>query len=91
MNKISRQATNVFCPQTLFLYGTCKEDRPPYFGLFCWFSYYWDGEFGVMMSILNWRSQEAFLSMMEKFSCAEYAMHFIMRNSQTKKYPSVID
>lgn len=51
MNKISRQATNDFCPQTLFLYGTYKEDHTPDFGLFCWFSYCWDGELGAMMCI----------------------------------------
>ncbi len=51
MAKISRQATNDFCPQTLFLYGTYKEDDTPDFGLFCWFSYCWDGELGVMMCI----------------------------------------
>ncbi|MCL1877713.1 MAG: hypothetical protein FWF80_02530 [Defluviitaleaceae bacterium] len=39
---------NEFCPQTLFLYGTYKEDCSPNFGLFCWFSYYWDSELGVM-------------------------------------------
>lgn len=43
MAKIARQATNDFCPQTLFLYGTYKEDGTPDFGLFCWFSYCWDG------------------------------------------------
>ena len=37
MAKISRQGTNDFCPQTLFLYGTYKEDGAPDFGLFCWF------------------------------------------------------
>jgi len=42
---------NDFCPQTLFLYGTYKEDGSPNFGLFCWFSYYWDAEFGVMACI----------------------------------------
>jgi len=51
MAKISRQATNDFCPQTLFLYGTYKEDKTPDFGLFCWFSYCWDGELGIMMCI----------------------------------------
>ena len=51
MAKISRQATNDFCPQTLFLYGTYKEDKTPDFGLFCWFSYCWDGQLGVMMCI----------------------------------------
>lgn len=51
ISKISRQATNDFCPQTLFLYGTYKEDKTPDFGLFCWLSYCWDGEAGVMMCI----------------------------------------
>lgn len=51
MAKISKQATNDFCPQTLFLYGTYAEDRTPDFGLFCWFSYFWDGELGIMMCI----------------------------------------
>ncbi len=51
MAKISRQATNDFCPQTLFLYGTYKEDGSANFGLFCWFSYCWDSELGAMMCI----------------------------------------
>lgn len=51
MNKISVPITNDFCPQTLFLYGTYGEDKAPDFGLFCWFSYYWDKELGVMMCI----------------------------------------
>lgn len=53
MSKISKKATNDFCPQTLFLYGTYKEDGTPNFGLFCWFSYCWDGELGVMMCIAD--------------------------------------
>lgn len=51
MEKISVGPENKFCPQTLFLYGTYKEDGTPNFGLFCWFSYYWDGELGVMACI----------------------------------------
>ena len=43
--------TNKFCPQTLFVYGTYKEDGTPNFGLFCWFSYCWDGEMHVMACI----------------------------------------
>lgn len=44
--------SNDFCPQTLFLYGTYKEDGTPDFGLFCWFSYCIDGgELGVMACI----------------------------------------
>ena len=51
MTKISRHATNDFCPQTLFLYGTYKEDHTPDFGLFCWFSYCWDKELCAMICI----------------------------------------
>lgn len=51
MAKRSMPATNDFCPQTLFLYGTYKEDGTPNFGLFCWFSYYWDTDLGVMACI----------------------------------------
>lgn len=51
MSKISKQTTNDFCPQTLFLYGTYKEDQTPDFGLFCWFSYCWDKELGAMICI----------------------------------------
>ncbi len=51
MSKISTEITNDFCPQTLFLYGTYKEDGTPNFGLFCWFSYYWDTDLGVMACI----------------------------------------
>lgn len=49
--KISVPVSNDFCPQTLFLYGTYKEDGTPNFGLFCWFSYCWDAELGVMACI----------------------------------------
>jgi len=49
--KRSLPITNNFCPQTLFLYGTYREDGAPNFGLFCWFSYYWDAEMGVMACI----------------------------------------
>lgn len=49
--KISVPISNDFCPQTLFLYGTYKEDGTPDFGLFCWFSYYWDSELGIMACI----------------------------------------
>ncbi len=51
MSKVSVPVSNNFCPQTLFLYGTYKEDGTPNFGLFCWFSYYWDAELGVMACI----------------------------------------
>ncbi len=51
MNKISIAPTNDYCPQTLFLYGTFDENGKADFGLFCWFSYVWDGELGVMACI----------------------------------------
>lgn len=51
MSKKSMPISNDFCPQTLFLYGTYKEDGTPNFGLFCWFSYYWDKELGIMACI----------------------------------------
>jgi len=49
--KKSISASNDFCPQTLFLYGTYKEDNTPNFGLFCWFSYFWDNGLGIMTAI----------------------------------------
>ena len=51
MKKISVKPTNDYCTQTLFLYGTYNEDGKADFGLFCWFSYTWDGELGVMACI----------------------------------------
>lgn len=51
MKKISLAPTNDFAPQTLFLYGTYGERDEPDFGLFCWISYLWDGELGVMACI----------------------------------------
>ena len=51
MSKISKTPTNDFCPQTLFLYGTYDNEGKADFGLFCWFSYIWDGELGVMACI----------------------------------------
>lgn len=49
--KKSIDISNHFCPQTLFVYGTTKEDGTPNFGLFSWFSYYFDQEMGVMACI----------------------------------------
>jgi len=51
MSKISITPTNDYCPQTLFLYGTYDDEGKADFGLFCWFSYIWDGELGVMACI----------------------------------------
>jgi len=51
MEKVSTGPSNQACPQALFLYGTYKEDGAPNFGLFCWFSYCWDTDLGVMCCI----------------------------------------
>lgn len=51
MKKISVPATNDICPQTLFIYGTMNSDSTPDFGLFCWFSYCWFDQLGVICSI----------------------------------------
>lgn len=51
MSKISTSISNDFCPQTHFVYGTYKEDGNPDFGLFCWLSYYWDTNLGIMACI----------------------------------------
>ena len=51
MKKISLKPNNDYCPQTLFLYGNYDENGKPDFGLFCWFSYTWEKELGVMACI----------------------------------------
>ena len=51
MKKISVSATNDICPQTLFVYGSMNEDDTPDFGLFCWFSYCWFDQLGVICAI----------------------------------------
>lgn len=51
MKKISVAATNDLCPQTLFVYGTMNTDGTPDFGLFCWFSYCWFDDLGVICAI----------------------------------------
>ena len=51
MSKVSVPVSNDVCPQTLFVYGTYKEDGQPNFGLFCWFSYCWYDNLGVMCTI----------------------------------------
>lgn len=51
MKKISVPATNDLCPQTLFVYGTMNLDGTPDFGLFCWFSYCWFDDLGVICAI----------------------------------------
>ena len=50
-NKVSVPVTNDLCPQTMFTYGTFLEDGQPNFGLFCWFSYCWLDDLGVMCAI----------------------------------------
>ena len=49
--KTSVAPTNDYCPQTLFLYGTYDDEGRADFGLFCWLSYVWDSELGVMACI----------------------------------------
>ncbi len=49
--KKSIPASNTFCPQTMFVYGTYNDDGKPDFGLFCWVSYYWGENLGVMAAI----------------------------------------
>lgn len=51
MKKVSVSATNDICPQTLFVYGSMNEDGTPDFGLFCWFSYCWFDQLGVICAI----------------------------------------
>lgn len=51
MKKISVPATNDICPQTMFVYGTMNQDNTPDFGLFCWFSYCWFDQLGVICAI----------------------------------------
>ena len=51
MKKVSVSATNDLCPQTLFVYGSMNEDGSPDFGLFCWFSYCWFDQLGVICAI----------------------------------------
>lgn len=51
MKKLSVPATNDICPQTLFVYGTMNPDNTPDFGLFCWFSYCWFDQLGVICAI----------------------------------------
>lgn len=51
MSKVSVPVTNDLCPQTLYVYGTMNEDGTPNFGLFCWFSYCWLDDLGVICAI----------------------------------------
>ncbi len=51
MKKSLGRITNDFCPQTLFLYGTYKDDGSPNFALFCWFSYCHNDDLSVMACI----------------------------------------
>ena len=49
--KESMMPSNDFCPQTMFLYGTYNGEGKADFGLFCWVSYYWGENLGVMAAI----------------------------------------
>ena len=49
--KASIGRDNRWCPQSLYLFGTFKEDGTPDFGLFCWFSYAWTDGLAAMACI----------------------------------------
>lgn len=51
MKKVSVSMTNDYCPQTLFIYGTNNADGTVDFGTFCWFSYCWNENLGVICAI----------------------------------------
>lgn len=51
MKKGSLPASNDFCPQCLYMYGTYKEDGTPNYGLFCWATYCFDEEFKFVACI----------------------------------------
>lgn len=51
MAKVSVEVNNNLCPQTLYVYGTRNEDGRADFGLFCWISYCWLDQLGVMCAI----------------------------------------
>jgi len=51
MEKVSIGASNNFCPQPVFLFGTAKEDGSPNFGMFTWAGYCWDAEFCFMAAV----------------------------------------
>ncbi len=51
MSKVSLPASNAFCPQCLFMYGTYKEDKTPNYGLFCWATYCYDESFKFVACI----------------------------------------
>lgn len=51
MDKVNLPISNDYCPQTLFCYGTFREDGQPDFGLFCWLSYCWLDKLGIMAAI----------------------------------------
>ncbi len=51
MSKVNFPITNDYCPQTLFAYGTFREDGSPNFGQFCWFTYFVDGGLGAIAAL----------------------------------------
>ena len=101
MTKVSVPITNDFCPQTLFLYGTYKENGDPDFGLFCWFSYCWDGEMGVMACIGEEKSTKDNIERTGGFSAnlvtedllalADYCGNVSGRSDEKKNaYPEIV-
>lgn len=54
MKKVSLPASNAFCPQCMFLYGTYKENGEANYGMFCWATYAYDNSFKfVAASAMN--------------------------------------
>ncbi|MDR1465635.1 MAG: flavin reductase family protein [Oscillospiraceae bacterium] len=51
MEKVNFPISNAFCPQSLFLYGTYKENGEPNYGLFCWATYCWNEGFRFVACI----------------------------------------
>ena len=75
MSKVKGNLGNDFCPQSLFLYGTKKDDGTPDFGLFCWFSYATievnkELRMGVMACIGEEKLKDKSLPFMERLKLA---------------------
>lgn len=51
MKKVSTPASNAFCPQALYLYGTYREDGRANYGLFCWATYCYAEDFKFVACI----------------------------------------
>ena len=98
MKKVSVSISNDYCMQSLFLYGTRNEDGTDDFGLFCWFSYCWDKDLGVICAIGGDKRTKANILRTGKFSAnlvTEELLHFadycglVEGNSGEKKFAGV--